>query len=118
MGAQRFAEECSVKNKTHAFHVPPQKEKLHFVIVGAFEADPHLFLGRAARLFGVSTHTVRKAIGEIRPYKLGLIHEFLPGDYEKRLELCRDELSGLDKIHHICSFGCLVMRRHFTWTGR
>ena len=92
MWARRFAEESSVKNKTHVFHVPPQKEELRFAIVGAFEADPHLSLRRAARLFGVSTHTVRKAIREMRPYKLGLIHELLPGDYEKRLDFCRDEL--------------------------
>ncbi|CAN8026918.1 unnamed protein product, partial [Ixodes persulcatus] len=57
----------SVKNKTHVFHVPPQRQKLGFPTVSAFQTDPHLSLRKAARLFGVSKQTARKAIREIRP---------------------------------------------------
>ena len=57
--------------------------EVSFAIIGAFEVNPHLYLRRVARLFGVSKRTMRKATREMRPYKLGLIHELLPGDYEK-----------------------------------
>lgn len=90
--AHRFAEGSSTKNQTQVFHVPPQKEELRFAIVGAFEADTHLSLGRAARCFGVSKHTVLKTIRQMRPYKLGLLYELLPSEYEKQLDFCRDHI--------------------------
>ncbi|KAG0429651.1 hypothetical protein HPB47_023415, partial [Ixodes persulcatus] len=60
----------------------------------AFEADPHLSTKRAASLFGVSDYTVRRIFRRhnLHAYKVRVLHELKPEDYERRLDFCREKI--------------------------
>lgn len=91
---QRFGAVGSVANKKHVFASTPEKEQLAYGIMGAFEADPHLSTKRAASLFGVSDYTVRRILRRhnLHAYKVHVLHELKPEDYERRLDFCREEI--------------------------
>ncbi|XP_064470085.1 uncharacterized protein LOC135384831 [Ornithodoros turicata] len=93
-----FAGEGTVHSKKHDYPYVVATNELECAIVGAFDVTPHMSVRRAARLFSVSTSTVRKALKShaFRPYKMQLVHAMNEDDYARRVQFCIDELSRIE----------------------
>ncbi|KAG0444716.1 hypothetical protein HPB47_013465 [Ixodes persulcatus] len=94
---QHFGAVGSVANKKHVFASTPKKEQLAYGIMGAFEAGPYLSTKRAASLFGLSDYTVRRIRRRhnLHAYKVHVLTELKPEDYERRLDFCREEILSI-----------------------
>lgn len=97
MWVKRFEEEGSVINKKHDYPNTTRTDDLSNAVLGVFEGRPGMSTNRAARLFDVGTatvHRILKSHGHF-PYKVQVVHELEPEDYDRRVEFCREELERI-----------------------